>query len=1038
MMNDDTLFATPVRSIAVNASAGFGKTENLARRILAMASAAKSPEKLFGGLVALTFTRAAAGEIYERLLMLLCDALTDCKKFDALTASWQDSEFGRDTGATPEKLTALLRLLIRRMNELQIGTIDGFMMSAVSSSPFELGLPGGVTMSDPAQGREQTERLLRSVLSAEGMSRELAEAVREASLGRESRGYFDLCVEQIKRFDRFYCERNIPDVWNKFSGFFSERNTDELRRTFAVWHQYYLNNIESAPVTAARKMPALDGVLEKCAAPAPSSGALFNGADCEILRTFFQNWEHVESNVFDVKDNTWMKKLPDEIKDAVKKLLRAAGKYLIACASRRNEGMRRLFCAYAAARGELIRTTGTVAFSDLPRLLSDTGNEWVSDLQFRLNCRLRHWLLDEFQDTSAEQLTVLNSVIDDVSDGESSLYIVGDVKQAIYHWRNGDRRLMAAETAEFGLEQHSLPKSYRYGKNICRALNRVFSPAAFSRSPASPAVAADWLGSESWVPHQSAVTRPDCFEAVLFNAAKDFSIASYAKFIAGRIRELGILENHLSCAILVRNNNLGLDLREALAAVDPTLAASLVWEGSEPLGSEKLIAGILALLVAAEHPGDTVSFAAAAMNPPLAALTGRPDINAELIRQLTLGGFHGAISWVLDRVDRSMCDCFADGNAELLLKLARDFDSTAAGAQHDAVAFREAAWNFTKSDLALAGKIRIMTIHHSKGLSFDVTFSALKENNCNVNWGAPDLNDFIVKTDGAGHIEWILDAPHSEGMLFPEIRDAVLECHHEAIFEDLCNLYVSLTRAKRHVCVLLPPAAADETKVFRASSFVHRGLFSEAEPDDDCTKYDDYCVLKIGDDWWSAHQPDEPPPPRRLSVEFDAAPVRRLPRVEPSAHNLSLRLLLTAPLAGGSAELGTRIHEHLEKYGLSPAAEPEVEEQLKRCRANSEVVELLDNRDGWTEKSFEVELDGKWISGRFDRVNFRRNAAGGIAGATLVDYKSDQCAAPEERAGFYAAQMTVYRQALKKLLELPDDAVSVVLIFTASGRVVRL
>ena len=1002
-----------------------------------MAAAAKSPETLFGGLVALTFTRAAAGEIYERLLMLLCEALTDRKKFQDLTDSWQESEFGSTLDATPEKLTVLLRLLLSRMNELKIGTIDGFMMSAVSSSPFELGLPGGVKLGDPAQNRRQTERLLRGVLSAEGMDRNIGEAVREASLGRESRGYFDLFLEQIERFDRFYHERGNPEVWNRFSGLFAGRDLKLLQSAYAVWHQFYLTNIDTAAKTAAKKMPALDELLNKCAAPAPESGALFNGADCEALRVFFKDWEEVASGNFSVSSQTWMKKLPDEVKSAVRALLLAAGKYLVAAASRRNEGMRKLFSAYADAREKMIRSTGMIAFSDLPRLLSDTGNEWVNDLQFRLNCRLRHWLLDEFQDTSAEQLYVLNSVIDDVSDGESSLYIVGDVKQAIYHWRNGDRRLMAAETGTFGLEPHCLPCSYRYGKNICRALNHIFSLDTFRLSPAAPAVTADWLNRDSWIPHQSAVNRTDCFEAVLFYDDPKFSLDSYAGFIARRIRELAIQENRLSCAILVRNNKIGIDLREALITVDPRLASMVVWEGNETLGSEKLISGILALLVAAGHPGDTVSFAAAAMNPPLTALTDRPDILNELTRQLTLGGFHGAISWILDRIDRAQCDCFSDGNAELLLKLARDFDA-ASGASHDTIAFRDAAWNSTKSDLALAGKIRLMTIHHSKGLSFDVTFTALKENNYNVNWNSPDLNDFVVKTDGAGNVEWFLDAPRPEGMLIPEIRDAVNECHNEAVFEDLCNLYVSLTRAKRHVCVLLPPAAGDADKAFRASSFVHRGLFMAETPDEQLEKCDDCEILRIGDAWWLEQRQKDLPPNRKLRIDFDAAPIRRLPRVEPSAHDMSLRRLLTPPVPGAAAaELGTKLHDHLEKHGLDRAAQPEVEKQLAICRTNPEIVQLIAAKDCWTEKSFEVELDGKWVSGRFDRVNFQRSANGKISGAILIDYKSDQCESPEERANVYTEQLAIYRRALQKLLGLSADDVKTALIFTASGRVVK-
>ena len=68
-------------------------------------------------------------------------------------------------------------------------------------------------------------------------------------------------------------------------------------------------------------------------------------------------------------------------------------------------------------------------------------------IDYRLDCQLDHWLLDEFQDTSDLQWAVLHNLLDEIlqdDSGRRSLFYVGDVKQSIYRWRGGNPRLFGA------------------------------------------------------------------------------------------------------------------------------------------------------------------------------------------------------------------------------------------------------------------------------------------------------------------------------------------------------------------------------------------------------------------------------------------------------------------------------------------------------------------------------------------------------------------------------------------------------------------
>ncbi|MBP5641756.1 MAG: UvrD-helicase domain-containing protein [Paludibacteraceae bacterium] len=57
--------------------------------------------------------------------------------------------------------------------------------------------------------------------------------------------------------------------------------------------------------------------------------------------------------------------------------------------------------------------------------------------------RYRHIMLDEFQDTSVLQWSNFRPLLEEILAGGGSVFIVGDVKQSIYRWRNGDWRIMA-------------------------------------------------------------------------------------------------------------------------------------------------------------------------------------------------------------------------------------------------------------------------------------------------------------------------------------------------------------------------------------------------------------------------------------------------------------------------------------------------------------------------------------------------------------------------------------------------------------------
>ncbi len=125
-------------------------------------------------------------------------------------------------------------------------------------------------------------------------------------------------------------------------------------------------------------------------------------------------------------------------------------------------------------------------FADLEwrayRLLSDTDNaQWV---QFKLDQRIDHLLVDEFQDTNPTQWRLLLPLLEEMAAGESerrrSVFLVGDVKQSIYRFRRADPRLLPAAhewlTSAMAAHGHTLHISRRSAAAVIDGVNRVFGP----------------------------------------------------------------------------------------------------------------------------------------------------------------------------------------------------------------------------------------------------------------------------------------------------------------------------------------------------------------------------------------------------------------------------------------------------------------------------------------------------------------------------------------------------------------------------------
>ncbi len=1077
-----------VRNISIEASAGCGKTETLGLRLLAMTLAGIPPESI----CAMTFTRAAAGEIYERLLSILWKALKSDAELDRMRRNIAALNVFAD-GSAPAvdraSALALLRKLVDSMQTIGISTLDSFFARVVRAFSIELGLPSNAVIMDAAAEELRSNEIVRLLFRRmeDDAAEEWLESAKDLFFGDAVKRLLDPCLDLLEKADAIPALKETGSVWEN-PALPYPLPKEERARLFDVCAEW----IAEKPALRERKFLAF---LEACRDA--EADTFLSVDDRRMLNDFFLDWNDL-SQLKNCKKA--FAGTSDAVYDAIRALVRRAGEIRLRQATIRTRAIRDMTRRRAGLYRKLVLDEGMMAFRDLPRLL--TGGEeagWAMEIAYRLNGRIRHWLLDEFQDTSREQWAVLDRILDGGGEGQS-LFLVGDAKQAIYGWRNGDSKLMAEVRDAYRLDAVPQNRSYRYGRHICEALNFLFHPEHLETSAFPQATIRRWIGdaSSGWGEHAAAVERPGELAIVqILPPDKDPDPPPYDEFHAfamvvdAELARTRWEERPFSAAILVRRGKEAFQLKRAMEDVNPSLAARMIWEGDETIFSDPIIRAIVSFFVFLQHPGDTFYAEIVRMTPPFdSLLPSNPDalrrVREEWNVTLTSTGFRASAEELLRRCPESVR---RSPVVDSFLRAAKDFD--AAGRPHDAVAFRELIKMTKRRDAVDPAKIRILTMHGSKGLTFDMTFSLLTESGALGNFRKPDWSGFL----SAGTVDRprVLYAPGAPAVLEPELRMAADAALADEASEALCLLYVALTRAKHGSFLLCSPPAKKKLEHFHPDVFSEKkATFKKrriAELANDSYRLQDFVFDSVfGDspdfapdvplrvhsyppirtlvwrhgerDWFRSLSSQKKSQPRIWSIDWNGGGFRRRDPLSPSNAENAAPPAVHADFSGVSSreraiEFGTKLHAWMERIAWLedstpslPTDSPELAKHVRACLENPAFRQLFRKPDRSCRLLREIPFgvlaeDGNWISGRFDRVHLFRSPDGAIERAEILDYKSDRFDAEKPDALHLLAerhrpQMLLYRKAASSLFRLPDDRISVLLILTRTGDVLKV
>jgi ATP-dependent helicase/nuclease subunit A len=191
----------------IRASAGTGKTWQLTTRYLRLLMDGVPPERI----LALTFTRKAAGEFFEKIFSRLAEAAATTEGAAALSR-----QLGIE--ATVTQFREKLRLLLRSLHLLQLSTYDSFFGRIVRSFPLELGLDGAPQFLDGYAQDAAVQECARLLVQANAPANELLpdfwHAYKQATFGRDERSVNETVLSTVDALHGLFLEAPEETVWS--------------------------------------------------------------------------------------------------------------------------------------------------------------------------------------------------------------------------------------------------------------------------------------------------------------------------------------------------------------------------------------------------------------------------------------------------------------------------------------------------------------------------------------------------------------------------------------------------------------------------------------------------------------------------------------------------------------------------------------------------------------------------------------------------------------------------------------------------------
>ncbi|MCQ2115335.1 MAG: UvrD-helicase domain-containing protein [Bacteroidales bacterium] len=798
----------------MKASAGSGKTFSLAReyiRVL-LSDNRKYPDERNSHrhILAVTFTNKATEEMKARIVKEL-NQLADEPRGSAY-CSYLIGQCGFSGEEELQKASRVaLNELLNDYGSFSVSTIDKFFQRTLRAFSREIGQGAEyrVELDRSSLVDEAADRFWDS-LSESGDSRDsnalsskaLLDWVVDCTIDKINNGEGMKIEEAVKEFANGYLsasyEKKMRELGIDESKAFSEENIKRLRDICRQRIKEYWTGLNKAANKLDEVLKALPGgcTLSNNLSKAVEDLLAFGQRDAAVPKcldaaTLSNLVEKPEGAVTGKAKNLLSEADRERISNAASAVLFYGGEQAVV--RKTCQQLLRQIVVFRVASNlrkdfnALLKEKNVFGLEDTNTILKDIIDG--SDAPFiyeKTGTWFRHFLLDEFQDTSDVQWECFRPLLcNSIADGMYNL-IVGDVKQSIYRWREAEWNILG-EKVQSELDrvvENPLDTNWRSADKIITFNNSFYEYMAGQLE--AKAVEKDIHGcrtgelycdvkQKSGGKYQS----PGHVKA-LFCESDDL-----CRFIVEEVRDARRRNYaYKDIAVLVRKNSQGAEVAQALAQAD----IPIITNDSLTIGSSKAVGKVVSAMFLIENPEDKVH---------TFGLDGQYDLEAVKDAR--------SLAEMADVLFRQIPA--AEVNRESLYVLAfmdlvRDYEANNGYSLHGFLNYwQESGMGKAIASPKDADAVTIITIHKSKGLDYQYVILPFprKEmilDTIHKNWYTHSDHEAFEGCERA-----LYNVSLSEDSLFKESYD------REYLLSEIDFIntwYVAMTRAANEMTIIAP------------------------------------------------------------------------------------------------------------------------------------------------------------------------------------------------------------------------------------------
>ena len=1034
------------------ASAGSGKTHTLTREYLVMLfrDYRKCNEHFMphSRILAVTFTKKATAEMKERILKALYTLSITPEK----SPFHEDliAHFHLDTPTLQHQARQLLIAILKDYNHFSVSTIDGFFQQVIRTFALDLGL--STTYDIALDGDEVVQQAVDDIFRR---------------IRQQQEGNADI-ISWITAFAQHNMDENANgNLHRSISEFSKQLNKEEVKRHIGQLQDFFKNkkNIQqyqallSNIITSTEKQIT---AIQQRALPLIESHEGIKQDAVSAFRKPIQELLDKGLNktflkVLDQPETLFTKsKTTKAQQDAILALYESQLQPLYQEMARIfNEGLTDYYTATAISQylytvgliqdvSDQVSMTnqqiGRVPISDVNMLIHEVidGQE-TPFIYERMGQYLHHYMIDEFQDTSSLQWQNFYPLICESEGKGGDNLIVGDVKQSIYRWRNSDWKLLNGVHSEFAhAKQPPMIDNWRSAKLLIQENEQLIGQ--YAQWVAQYFAHEGWNEESPLANMAMAIYHPD---AIHQEAQKDYPGVFQLQFIDAKAEDL---------------------IEQTLQAVDQQLQA-LHEEGWEWNNIAMLVrrgddAELLArYLIEKGYPVESAEGMRIQSHPAVQLLVALMQHHVQPENEVVQYAIRTLYAPFTEKQTAAINKALTMPLYEAVQALITALElSKQAGALPYLTAFQDQVYQFTQkrvSDIAafleywekkapkatipsspVVNAIRILTIHSSKGLEFDVVM-------------LPFLNWDIQRTH-MGEIFWC--QPQTEPfnqmpLVAVPLSSKLLKTHfkkeyiNEIISQYIDNLnltYVAFTRPKMRLYAYGQMYATTKDNKPQISKISHllSYLYDQVIAENSLLSQEENVYTYIQADADQTREPDDPQKNKTREATYISSPI---------GNRLILRSRAEDDFAADTPletiDLGILMHEWLEHIHTWQDAQPAIDCMVAQGRITptqlpimqqllQDLQQLLirEGKNHWFTHSYTVhnEMDILSTTGktqRPDRIMIDGNRA------TIIDYKFGQ-----EHPRTYQEQLRNYTLLLQQM----GYSVEAYIVYVALQKIERI